>query len=326
MSTDTIEYKLRYVMNSGHKGLIRAISIDPSKNPKYYVTGSDDATLRIWSTKKIKDTTSDSKHYQALLKGGHQMPVTDVLISRHHPNEVLSASEDKLALKWDLNTRTVVNQFFGHFAGVTSIDLHPSIPDLLFTGSKDKTSRMWDSRTKHKSIMTFSGHKDAVNKVLCFNTDPQLITCSNDKTIRFFDLRYSTKCTKIIDYHTTPIRTMCRGSDLEGNAIITGSATQIYSWSQKDASPLTEFNVENLSVVNSMNVINNGKTLQVDTNQGIKNYNYFTGEPIISNFSNDDNSQNVACSAFSKSLKYKDLNEKSVMIAGSEKLIKIYTC
>lgn len=98
-------------MNSGHNGLIRAVDIDPSESPKYYVTGSDDATLRIWSTKKINDPTSNSKHYQTLLKGGHQMPVTDVLINHVHPNEVFSASDDKLALKWDLNTRTVTNQF-----------------------------------------------------------------------------------------------------------------------------------------------------------------------------------------------------------------------
>jgi pleiotropic regulator 1 len=325
MSSNNLEYILRYVMNSGHKGLIRAIDIDPSESPKYYVTGSDDATLRIWSTKKINDPSSNSKHYQTLLKGGHQMPVTDVLINHVHPNEVFSASDDKLALKWDLNTRTVTNQFFGHFAGVTSIDLHKTIPDLLFTGSKDKTSRMWDSRTKNKSIMTFAGHTDAVNKVICFNTDPQLITCSNDKTIRFYDIRYNTKCTKIINYHTTPVRTMCRGSFLEGNAFVSGSASEIYSWAQKDAAPLTEFNVNKLDVVNTMEVIKNGKILQVGTNQGLQAYDYFTGEPIDCRFSGDDNNQSVSASAYSQNLRYDSLPKSSVMISASQKLIKIYT-
>ena len=173
--------------------------------------------------------------------------------------------------------------------------------------------------------MTFSGHKDTVNKVLSFNTDPQLITCSSDKTIRFYDLRYNVKCTKIIDYHTTPVRTMCKGSVLEGDAIVTGSANQIYSWSQKDASPLTEFNFTSMNVINSMHVVNNGKILQVGTNEGLKNFDYFTGEPVISTFSGDDNTKPIASSAYSENLKYDKTKEKSVMITGSEKLIKIYT-
>lgn len=326
----TVDFDLKMMMNSGHKGLIRSIKLDPSKNCKYYLTGSDDTTIRIWSTNKLRDINSESKHYQTSLKGGHKMPVTDLLINSLQPNEIFSCSEDKLALKWDLNKRKITNQFFGHSSSIRTITDHPSIRDLIFTGSKDKTCKMWDSRARSRELLSLTGHKDTVNKVLSFSTEPQVVTCSNDKTIRFYDLRQTGKCTKIISYHSNPIRAMCKGSILEGDAFITASVNQVFSWDATEGIPLTEFEIdttiEDTGIINSLDIINEGNHLLMNTNNGFKLFDYFSGKRLDLNLNNDnDVDSNVVTTAYNQNLKFNNEDDKTVLISSLDKNLKIYT-
>lgn len=327
---ENVDFNLKVIMNSGHKGLIRTIKVDPTEQCKFYLTGSDDTTIRIWSTSKLKDNDSQSKHYQASLVGGHQMPITDLLVNELQTNEVYSSSVDKLALKWDLNQRKITNQFFGHSASILTIADHPSIRDLIFTGSKDRTCKVWDARSKSKSLLTLAGHKDTVNKVLSFPTEPQVVTCSNDKTIRFYDLRNASKCTKIISYHSNPVRTLCKGSVLEGNAFVSASVNQIFSWDPVEGVPLTEFQIDdedgNTGVINSMDVINHGKHLLLNTSTGFKMLDYFSGKQVHINLNNDDNvNTNIQTSAFNQKLVLNGDESQTLLISGAEKHLKIYT-
>lgn len=327
---ENVDFNLKVIMNSGHKGLIRTIKLDPTEQCKFYLTGSDDTTIRIWSTSKLKDNDSQSKHYQASLIGGHQMPITDLLVNELQTNEVYSCSVDKLALKWDLNQRKITNHFFGHSASILTIADHPSIRDLIFTGSKDRTCKVWDARSKNKSLLTLTGHKDTVNKVLTFPTEPQVVTCSNDKTIRFYDLRNASKCTKIISYHSNPIRTLCKGSVLEGSAFVSASVNQLFSWDPVEGIPLTEFQIDttndNTGVINSMDVIDHGKHLLINTSTGFKMFDYFSGKKIHINLNNDDDVHaNIQASAFNQKLVYNGDDSKRLVISGTEKQLKIYT-
>ncbi|XBW35937.1 hypothetical protein QEN19_001509 [Hanseniaspora menglaensis] len=324
------EFELKMVMNSGHSGLIRTIKLDPSTNCKYYITGSDDTTVRIWSTSKLKNFNSETKNYQASLKGGHKMAITDLLINPLQTNEVFSCSEDKLALKWDLNKRQIVNQFFGHSSGIKTLSDHPSIRDLIFTGSKDKSCKIWDSRSKGRELLTLTGHKDTVNKVLTFATDPQVITCSNDRTIRFYDLRQTGKCTKIISYHSNPVRTMCKGSEIEGDAFVSASVNQVFSWDAENAIPLSEFqiktDVEDSGIISSMNIVNHGKNLLLNTNSGFKYFDYFSGKKLNLTIKNDPSSkENILASATNSSLSFGGESDSTVLISSSQQHLKIFT-
>lgn len=82
-------WKLKSVI-SGHTGWVRSIAIDPFN--KFFVTGSNDRTIKFWDLHdgKLKITLT-----------GHVNTVRGLVMSDRHPY-LFSCGEDKQVKCWDL--------------------------------------------------------------------------------------------------------------------------------------------------------------------------------------------------------------------------------
>ena len=138
-----------------HEGSINCM--DLSDDASVLATGSDDKTIRLWSTK------NDNIDCIGILEG-HEDYVTSVTIV---DNFVLSTSADKSIRKWDMSTCECLMILKGHTSTVNKIIC---TGDFIFSISYDKTARCWDIDTG-ECIRVFIGHKGNISSILFIPAD-----------------------------------------------------------------------------------------------------------------------------------------------------------
>lgn len=185
-------WKLMRVI-SGHLGWVRSIAVDSSN--EWFVTGSNDRTIKIWDL---------ASGVLKLTLTGHIGNIRGLAVSPRHPY-LFSCAEDKKVLCWDLEYNKVIRHYHGHLSGVYCLDLHPSL-DILVTGGRDASARVWDIRTK-ANIFVLSGHNNTIGSVACQATDPQIISGSQDSTIRLWDLAKG-QCSSVLTHHKKSVRAL----------------------------------------------------------------------------------------------------------------------
>ena len=185
-------WKLMRVI-SGHQGWVRCIAVDPSN--QFFVTGSNDRTIKFWdlASGKLKLTLT-----------GHISAVRGLALSSKHAY-LYSCAEDKTVKCWDLEYNKVVRNYHGHLSGVYCMSLHPKL-DILATGGRDSVVRLWDCRTKAQ-IHVFSGHTNAVSSIISQEFEPQIVSGSHDHMVRLWDIGTG-KSIETLTNHKKAIRTM----------------------------------------------------------------------------------------------------------------------
>mmetsp|Transcript_38981 Transcript_38981/g.79802 ORF Transcript_38981/g.79802 Transcript_38981/m.79802 type:complete len:410 (+) Transcript_38981:155-1384(+) len=111
---------------------------------------------------------------------GHTLTVCSLAMTA--AGQLVSASWDKTARIWDLNTRECVKVLTGHEQAVWSILALEN--GAILTGSADKTIKMWDNGVCTK---TFTGHTDCV-RALALMPGLGFASTGNDTTIRLWSL------------------------------------------------------------------------------------------------------------------------------------------
>ncbi len=104
---------------------------------------------------------------------------------------VLTASEDKTARLWEVQTGRELRQFTGHTESLNDATFSPDGRYVL-TGSRDKTARLWDTQTG-KEIRRFTGHTEEVHGVAFSPDGKWVLTASVDKTARLWDVQTGTQ-------------------------------------------------------------------------------------------------------------------------------------
>ncbi|MEM7530405.1 MAG: NB-ARC domain-containing protein, partial [Pseudomonadota bacterium] len=121
---------------------------------------------------------------------GHGGWVTSAVFSPDG-TRVLTASLDRTARLWDVETGMEVRPFEGHGAGVWSAVFSPDGTRVL-TASWDDTARLWDVETGTE-IRPFEGHGDWVRSAV-FSPDGTLVlTASDDRTARLWEVETGTE-------------------------------------------------------------------------------------------------------------------------------------
>jgi len=120
------------------------------------------------------------------LKGGHSSAVVaaDWILGS---DQVISASWDRTACVWDVNTGEMLHSLVGHDQELTHAAAHP-FQRLVVTSSKDTTFRLWDFRDPIHSVSVFQGHSEAVTCVT-FTREDKVVSGSDDRTAKVWDLR-----------------------------------------------------------------------------------------------------------------------------------------
>jgi WD40 repeat protein len=139
-------------------------------------SGSDDATIRLWSL-------PDGNHLKTLT--GHTALVRSLAISPDG-QVLVSVSWDKTIRLWSLPDGNHLKTLTGHTAYVTSLAISPD-GKLLVSGGQDKTIRLW-SLPDGNHLKTLTGHTDCVHSLSISSDSPLLVSGSRDKTIRLWSL------------------------------------------------------------------------------------------------------------------------------------------
>ena len=165
-SIDTLTY---------HKSRIKHIDFSP--NEKYFVTASDDKSIRIWDIKSKLCTD---------VLNGHIESVNYIDFS---PNGkyIVSASDDKSIRIWDIKSKKCTDVLNGHIGSVKAVHF-TSEGRYIASASSDKSIRIWDVSSK-KCIDILNGHTKGVSNVEFSPDGSFLVSSSYDGTIRVWEFK-----------------------------------------------------------------------------------------------------------------------------------------
>ncbi|XP_059914724.1 WD repeat-containing protein 37-like isoform X3 [Gadus macrocephalus] len=217
-SIETGKCLLKYV---GHQGSVNSIKFHPTE--QMALTASGDQTAHIWrymvqlpTPTPAADLTqqqqpppyeedgelSDREEPDGEGEGPSECPCVRVAATtlRSHQGvviaadwlvggrQVVTASWDRAANLYDVETSELVHSLTGHDQELTHCCTHPS-QRLVVTSSRDTTFRLWDFRDPAiHSVNVFQGHTDTVTSAV-FTAGDNVVSGSDDRTVKVWDLK-----------------------------------------------------------------------------------------------------------------------------------------
>ncbi|RWS07746.1 F-box/WD repeat-containing protein 7-like isoform X1 [Dinothrombium tinctorium] len=212
-TSSTSSRKCRYMKEILHlKGhddhVITCLQFNPNSN--LIVSGSDDNTLKVWSSKTGRCLRTLTGH-----TGG-------VWSSQLSPNNiVISGSTDRTLKVWNALTGECIHTLYGHTSTVRCMALHGS---KVVSGSRDATLRVWDINTG-ECCHVLVGHVAAVR---CVQFNGKIVVSgAYDYLVKVWDVNSET-CLHTLEGHTNRVYSL----QFDGENIVSGSLdTSIRVWS-----------------------------------------------------------------------------------------------
>ncbi|KAG7455160.1 hypothetical protein MATL_G00253630 [Megalops atlanticus] len=213
-SIETGKCLLKYV---GHAGSVNSIKFHPTE--QMALTASGDQTAHIWrymvqlpAPQPVADISqapceedvdfSDKDEADGDGEGPSESPtirVPSTTLKSHQGvviaadwlvggKQVVTASWDRAANLYDVETSELVHSLTGHDQELTHCCTHPT-QRLVVTSSRDTTFRLWDFRDPSiHSVNVFQGHTDTVTSAV-FTVGDNVVSGSDDRTVKVWDLK-----------------------------------------------------------------------------------------------------------------------------------------
>ncbi|XP_006001112.1 WD repeat-containing protein 37 isoform X2 [Latimeria chalumnae] len=213
-SIETGKYLLKYV---GHAGSVNSVKFHPSE--QLALTASGDQTAHIWrymvqlpTPQPTADTSqmsgedeidySDKDEADGDGDGPSECPTirSPLTALKSHQGvviaadwlvggkQVVTASWDRTANLYEVETSELVHSLTGHDQELTHCCTHPT-QRLVVTSSRDTTFRLWDFRDPSiHSVNVFQGHTDTVTSAV-FTVGDNVVSGSDDRTVKVWDLK-----------------------------------------------------------------------------------------------------------------------------------------
>lgn len=203
----------------GHDDVVLCLA--KSTDGQVLVSGSKDRTARVWALAPHSDVDNavGPTWRCAGQATGHVESIGAVAVSKRERNFFVTASQDRTAKLWDLNTlpsdsstddvptalRSLTTLKI-HDKDINSLDISPN-DKLLVSGSQDRTAKLfaitYTAKTKASPatgalalLGTFKGHKRGIWSVKFSPADQCVATASGDRTIKLWSLADFT-CVKV---------------------------------------------------------------------------------------------------------------------------------
>lgn len=206
-SIETGRCLLKY---EGHGGSVNSIRFHPTKD--LLLTASGDNTAHIWlgavnwenaavssrrghsSEEELEDdieephAIEERERVETLrtpvqeFSNGHSSVVVAadwISSASDSPTQIITASWDRSAILWDVETKASIQTLTGHDNELTHCSAHQS-HRLVVTSSRDSTFRLWDFRSEIPAVSVFQGHSESVTSTI-FTKDDKVISGSDDK-------------------------------------------------------------------------------------------------------------------------------------------------
>lgn len=211
----------------GHQDIVTCVAVSPDGHR--VVSGSMDKTLIVWDLNSDRSqvyrrpiglasglkisTEKGSTHIrvddladrrQPRILEGHGDEINQLKISRDG-RRLVSASDDKTAIVWDLEGQQGHRVLKGHVDEVWVVAITPDGRRVV-SGSADKTLRVWDVDDERWSRL-LKGHKDEVTAVAITEDGKRVVSASYDNTLRVWDVENSRK-PLVIKGHSGPAFTV----------------------------------------------------------------------------------------------------------------------
>ncbi|XP_043960698.1 WD repeat-containing protein 37 isoform X2 [Gambusia affinis] len=212
-SIETGKCLLRY---AGHAGSVNSIKFHPTE--QMALTASGDQTAHIWrymvqlpAPQPPPDVgapcdddqdSSDREEGEVDGDGPTEVPTVRVATAtlKSHQGvviaadwlvggrQVVTASWDRAANLYEVETSELVHTLTGHDQELTHCCTHPT-QRLVVTSSRDTTFRLWDFRDPSiHSVNVFQGHTDTVTSAV-FTVGDNVVSGSDDRTVKVWDLK-----------------------------------------------------------------------------------------------------------------------------------------
>ncbi|XP_011606085.1 WD repeat-containing protein 37-like isoform X3 [Takifugu rubripes] len=212
-SIETGKCLLRY---AGHAGSVNSIKFHPTE--QMALTASGDQTAHIWrymvqlpapqpppDVSALCDDDQDSSDREEGEVDGEglcEVPTVRVATTtlKSHQGvviaadwlvggrQVVTASWDRAANLYEVETSELVHTLTGHDQELTHCCTHPT-QRLVVTSSRDTTFRLWDFRDPSiHSVNVFQGHTDTVTSAV-FTVGDNVVSGSDDRTVKVWDLK-----------------------------------------------------------------------------------------------------------------------------------------
>ncbi|XP_029385018.1 WD repeat-containing protein 37-like isoform X1 [Echeneis naucrates] len=212
-SIETGKCLLRY---AGHAGSVNSIKFHPIE--QMALTASGDQTAHIWrymvqlpAPQPTPDVSapcdddqdsSDREEGEVDGEGPFEVPTVRVATAtlKSHQGvviaadwlvggrQVVTASWDRAANLYEVETSELVHTLTGHDQELTHCCTHPT-QRLVVTSSRDTTFRLWDFRDPSiHSVNVFQGHTDTVTSAV-FTVVDNVVSGSDDRTVKVWDLK-----------------------------------------------------------------------------------------------------------------------------------------
>ena len=152
------------------------------------MTGSYDATVKIWDLSTGREIRTISGHTQG------------IRCLQFDDSKLITGSLDSTIKVWNWRTGELIRTLTGHSQGV--IGLHMA-DKLLASGSSDNTILVHDFKTYQRTQLT--GHRDWVNAVKIDLPSRTLFSASDDMTVKLWDLD-TNRCIRTYEGHVGQVQ------------------------------------------------------------------------------------------------------------------------
>ncbi|KAL2556453.1 Transducin family protein/WD-40 repeat family protein [Forsythia ovata] len=195
----------------GHMGAVGAVAFT-KKQRNFFVSGSSDRTLKVWSLDGLSDDLEEVINLKAkAVVAAHDKDINSLAVA---PNDslVCSGSQDRTACIWRLPDLVSVVVLKGHKRGIWSVEFSP-VDQCVITASGDKTIKIW-AISDGSCLRTFEGHTSSVIRASFITRGAQFVSCGADGLVKLWTVK-TNECIATYDQHEEKIWALAVGKKTE---------------------------------------------------------------------------------------------------------------